>query len=146
MMRRVVQACVLAVLAGVVTAPAASAGVDQGAPTYYDSGLAPTPYMGWNTYYGLGAPTEDQVKGVAEYLDPGTAFGQFRDAVARSGRRMLLNLCNPVTADWGLPTTPEQTAGYNYVWGPTTGDSWRTDTDIAFGTPYPGEWKYVLRN
>lgn len=251
MLRRVVQACVLAVLAGVVTAPAASAGVDQGAPAYYDSGLAPTPYMGWNTYYGLGAPTEDQVKGVADYLvssglrdagydiawldggwqgtpprdaqgrlvadqarfphgipalvdylhrhglragiytdagtydgkncglgsgghydqdarqfadwkfdaikvdflcgvaqhlDPGTAFGQFRDAVARSGRRMLLNLCNPVTADWGLPATPEQTAGYNYVWGPTTGDSWRTDTDIAFGTPYPGEWKYVLRN
>jgi alpha-galactosidase len=251
MMRRLVQACVLAVLAGVVTAPAASAAVDQGAPTYYDSGLAPTPYMGWNTYYGLGAPTEDQVKsvadhlvssglrnagydivwldggwqatpprdskgrlaadqtrfphgipslvdylhkrglragiytdagafdgkncglgsgghyeqdarqfagwqvdaikvdflcGVAQKLDPGTAFGEFRDAVAKSGRKMLLNLCNPVTAEWGLPTTPEQNAGANYVWGPTTGDSWRTDTDLAFGTPYPGEWKYVLRN
>jgi alpha-galactosidase len=251
MMRRLVQACVLAVLAGMTVAPAASAGVDQGAPAYYDSGLAPTPYMGWNTYYGLGAPTEDQVKsvadhlvssglrnagydivwldggwqatpprdshgrlaadqtrfphgipavvdylhrrglkagiytdagafdgkncglgsgghyeqdarqfaawqvdaikvdflcGVAQKLDPGKAFGEFRDAVAKSGRRMLLNLCNPVTAEWGLPTTPEQNAGYNYVWGPTTGDSWRTDTDLAFGTPYPGEWKNVLRN
>src|SRR5437667_7790114 len=68
MMRRLVQACVLAVLAGVVAAPAASAAVDQGAPAYYDSGLADTPYMGWNTYYGLGAPTEDQVKSVADQL------------------------------------------------------------------------------
>jgi alpha-galactosidase len=251
MMRRVVQACLLAVLAGVVTAPGASAGEDQGAPAYYDSGLSPTPYLGWNTYYGLGAPTEDQVKsvadhlvssglrdagykivwldggwqaspprdssgrlaadktrfpsgipslvdylhrrglkagiytdagafdgkncglgsggyyeqdarqfagwqvdaikvdflcGVAQKLDPGKAFGGIRDAVAKSGRRMLLNLCNPVTHEWGLPTTPSQEAGQNYVWGPTTGDSWRTDTDLAFGTPYPGEWQNVLRN
>ncbi|MFD1049755.1 alpha-galactosidase, partial [Kibdelosporangium lantanae] len=51
-----------------ISAPAASAGVDQGAPDYYDSGLSDTPYMGWNTYYGLGAPTEDNVKGVADYL------------------------------------------------------------------------------
>ncbi|MGW1884757.1 hypothetical protein [Streptomyces sp. NPDC001970] len=48
--------------------PAAHAADDQGAPQYYDSGLAPTPYMGWNTYYGLGAPTEDQVRGVADHL------------------------------------------------------------------------------
>ena len=41
--------------------------VDQGAPAYYDSGLAPTPYMGWNTYYGLGAPTEKEVRAVAEH-------------------------------------------------------------------------------
>ncbi|WP_328885204.1 hypothetical protein [Streptomyces sp. NBC_00316] len=47
--------------------PAAHAADDQGAPQYYDSGLAPTPYMGWNTYYGLGTPTEAQVKGVADY-------------------------------------------------------------------------------
>jgi alpha-galactosidase len=252
MMRRVVQACVLAVLAGVITPAAAEAAVDQGAPAYYDSGLAPTPYMGWNTYYGLGAPTEQAVKGVVDHLvssglrdagykivwldggwqatpprdsrnrlaadktrfpsgipaivdyihkrglkagiytdagaydgkncglgsgggfyeqdarqfadwkfdavkvdflcgvaqklDPGKAFGEFRDAVAKSGRKMLLNLCNPVTREWGLGTTPQQEAGYNYVWGPTTGDSWRTDTDVAVGTPWPGEFKNVLRN
>lgn len=39
-----------------------------GVPAYYDSGLAPTPSMGWNTYYGLGAPTETQVRSVADYL------------------------------------------------------------------------------
>lgn len=48
--------------------PAAQAADDQGAPQYYDSGLAATPYMGWNTYYGLGAPTEDQVRKVADHL------------------------------------------------------------------------------
>ncbi|MET9079219.1 glycoside hydrolase family 27 protein [Streptomyces sp. NPDC004232] len=233
--------------------PAAHAADDQGAPQYYDSGLAPTPYMGWNTYYGLGAPTEDQVKKVADYLvssglrdsgynivwldggwqadqprdpemgrlvanptrfpsgipalvtylherglragiytdageydggkwcglgsrghyeqdarqfagwkvdaikvdflcgigaglDPGPAFKEFSDAVAKSGRKMLLNLCNPLTDDWGMPHTPEQDAHNTFVYGPTTADSWRTGTDIAWGTPTAGEWPNILRN
>ncbi|GED89795.1 glycoside hydrolase family 27 protein [Streptomyces sp. 6-11-2] len=233
--------------------PAAHAAEDQGAPQYYDSGLAPTPYMGWNTYYGLGAPTEDQVRKVADYLvssglrdsgydivwldggwqadqprdpktgrlvanptrfpsgipalvtylhqrglkagiytdageydggtwcglgsrghyeedarqfagwkvdaikvdflcgigaglDPGPAFKEFSEAVAKSGRKMLLNLCNPLTDDWGMPHTPEQDAHNTFVHGPTTADSWRTGTDIAWGTPTAGEWPNVLRN
>ncbi|MEW2134237.1 glycoside hydrolase family 27 protein [Streptomyces sp. NPDC005435] len=230
----------------------AAAGVDQGAPDYYDSGLAPTPYMGWNTYYGLGAPTEKEVRsvadklvssglrdsgydivwldggwqadvprdargrltahperfpsgipalvsylhqrglragiytdagtydggkscglgsrghyaqdarqfagwkvdaikvdflcGISEKLDPGTAFREFGDAVAKSGRAMLLNLCNPLTDDWGLPHTPEQDAHHTYAYAPTIADSWRTGTDIAWGTPSPGQWPNVLRN
>ncbi|MEV8345125.1 glycoside hydrolase family 27 protein [Streptomyces niveus] len=226
--------------------------VDQGAPTYYDSGLAPTPYMGWNTYYGLGAPTEQEVRSVADHLvssglrdsgydivwldggwqadnprdgagrltahpgrfpsgipalvtylherglkagiytdagaydggkscglgsrghytedakqfadwkidaikvdflcgigaklDPGPAFKEFSDAVAKSGRPMLLNLCNPLTDDWGIPHTPEQDAHNTYVYGPRTGDSWRTGTDVAFGAPSTGQWANVLRN
>ncbi|MER6922715.1 glycoside hydrolase family 27 protein, partial [Streptomyces spiralis] len=56
-------------LAATVTPSAhAAPAVDQGAPDYYDSGLAPTPYMGWNTYYGLGAPTEREVRSVADKL------------------------------------------------------------------------------
>ncbi|WP_392674910.1 glycoside hydrolase family 27 protein [Streptomyces sp. LN785] len=234
------------------TVPSAHAADDQGAPPYYDSGLARTPYMGWNTYYGLGAPTEAQVKGVADYLvssglkdsgydivwldggwqaddprdsqgrlvanpdrfpsgipalvdhlhrlglragiytdagtydggrtcglgsrghyqedarqfagwkvdaikvdflcgitekaDPGPSFKEFSDAVAKSGRRMLLNLCNPLTDDWGLPHTPAQDAHNAYVYGPTTADSWRTGTDIAWGTPTAGQWPNILRN
>ena len=230
----------------------ARTGVDQGAPDYYDSGLAPTPYMGWNTYYGLGAPTEQQVRSVADKLvnsglrdagydivwldggwqadnprdatgrlvanptrfpsgipalvsylhkrglkagiytdagtydggkscglgsrghydadarqfagwkidavkvdflcgigaklDPGPAFKEFSDAVAKSGRKMLLNLCNPLTDDWGLPHTPEQDAHNTYVYAPTIADSWRTGTDIAWGTPSPGQWPNILRN
>lgn len=240
-----------------VDQPAAKTGtgngtVDQGAPEYYDSGLAPTPYMGWNTYYGLGAPTEEEVRSVADHLvssglrdsgydivwldggwqadnprdsegrlaahpdrfpsgipalvtylhkrglkagiytdagtydggkscglgsrghytedarqfagwkidaikvdflcgisekiDPGPAFKEFSDAVAKSGRPMLLNLCNPLTDDWGIPHTPEQDAHNTYVYGPRTGDSWRTGTDVAFGTPSAGQWANVLRN
>ena len=224
---------------------------DAGTPAYYDSGLAPTPYMGWNTYYGLGAPTEAQVKSVADFLvssglrksgydivwldggwqadtprdaqgnltanpdrfpdgipalvgylharglkagiytdagdydpadcglgsrghyqqdadlfagwkidavkvdflcgigeklHPGPAYQQFSDAVAKSGRPMLLNLCNPLTDDWGLPHDPDQDAHNNYVYGPAIADSWRTGTDIAYGSPTPGEFPNVLRN
>ncbi|MFE5012015.1 glycoside hydrolase family 27 protein [Streptomyces sp. NPDC056696] len=240
------------VLVGSV-APAVHAADDQGAPQYYGSGLAPTPYMGWNTYYGLGAPTEDQVKKVADYLvssglrdsgynivwldggwqadqprdpktgrlvanptrfpsgipalvtylhkrglkagiytdageydggkwcglgsrghyeqdarqfagwkvdaikvdflcgigaglDPGPAFKEFSDAVAKSGRKMLLNLCNPLTDDWGMPHTPEQDAHNAFVYGPTAADSWRTGTDLAWGTPTAGEWPNILRS
>ncbi|GEC08230.1 hypothetical protein SSP24_58850 [Streptomyces spinoverrucosus] len=238
--------------ASAVPAASAETAVDQGAPAYYDSGLAPTPYMGWNTYYGLGAPTEKEVRSVADKLvssglrdsgydivwldggwqadnprdaqgrlvahpdrfpsgipalvsylhkrglragiytdagtydggkscglgsrghyeddarqfagwkidaikvdflcgigaklDPGPAFKEFSDAVAKSGRRMLLNLCNPLTDDWGLPHTPEQDAHNTYAYAPTIADSWRTGTDIAWGTPSPGQWPNVLRN
>ncbi|MFD5779308.1 glycoside hydrolase family 27 protein [Streptomyces sp. NPDC126933] len=250
--RRAAAALGAAALVGVAAVPSAHAADDQGAPRYYDSGLAPTPYMGWNTYYGLGAPTEDQVRGVADHLvssglrdsgydivwldggwqadtprdgrgrltahpgrfpsgipalvdylhrrglkagiytdagtydggkscglgsrghyeedakqfagwkvdaikvdflcgiseklDPGPAFKEFSDAVATSGRRMLLNLCNPLTDDWGLPHTPAQDAHNAYVYGPTSADSWRTGTDIAWGTPTAGQWPNVLRN
>lgn len=65
--RRTVAALGAVVLVGSAV-PAAHAADDQGAPQFYDSGLAPTPYMGWNTYYGLGAPTEDQVRKVADHL------------------------------------------------------------------------------
>ncbi|MEW2521337.1 glycoside hydrolase family 27 protein [Actinacidiphila alni] len=224
---------------------------DGGAPAYDDSGPAPTPYMGWNTYYGLGAPTEVQVRSVADHLvssglrdsgydivwldggwqadtprdsagrltanpqrfpsgipalvsylhqrglkagiytdvgdydpascglgsrghyqqdadqfaawridavkvdflcgigeklDPGPAFKEFSDAVAKAGRPMILNLCNPLTDDWGLPHTPAQDAHNAYVYGPTTADSWRSGTDIAYGAPTAGEWPNVLRN
>jgi alpha-galactosidase len=250
-MRRAVIATAALVAAMVTALPAAHAGDDQGAPEYYNSGLAPTPYMGWNSYYGLGAPTEPQVKGVADFLassglkdagytivwldggwqaptprdasgklvadperfpsgipslvthlhkqgfkvgiyteagaydgkncglgsggyyeadakqfaawkvdaikidflcainqnlDPGTAFSAFSAAVQKAGRPMLLNICNPVTWEWGIPHTPAQEAGRTYSFGPRIADSWRTSTDIAFGTAYPDQWKSLLRN
>ncbi|HWG26653.1 hypothetical protein [Actinospica sp.] len=222
-----------------------------GSPAYHDSGLDPTPYMGWNTYYGTGAPTQATVESVANFLlssglaqagynyvwldggwqastprnaqgelvanpsefpdgipalvswlharglkvgiytdagvyngvncglgsggyyqqdadqfaawrmdavkvdflcgiaedtNPGPAFAQFSQAVAKSGRKMLLNLCNPLTADWGEPNPAAYDAWNNYTFGPTIADSWRTDTDIAFGTPTAGEFADVLRN
>ncbi|MFE9358174.1 glycoside hydrolase family 27 protein [Streptomyces olivaceoviridis] len=249
----VLAAAITVVLTASAVPPAtADPAVDQGAPAAYDSGLAPTPYMGWNTYYGLGAPTEKEVRavadtlvssglrdsgydivwldggwqadnprdaqgrlvahpdrfpsgipalvsylhqrglragiytdagtydggkscglgsrghyaedarqfadwkidaikvdflcGIGEKLDPGPAFKEFSDAVATSGRKMLLNLCNPLTDDWGLPHTPEQDAHNAYAYAPAIADSWRTGTDIAWGSPSPGEWPDILRN
>src|SRR5256885_11111802 len=47
--RTVLAAAIAVALAATVTPSAhAAPTVDQGAPDYYDSGLAPTPYMGWN--------------------------------------------------------------------------------------------------
>lgn len=232
--------------------PPEHSGLDQGAPDYYDSGLAPTPYMGWNTYFAIGSASEAEVKAVADFLvhsglaeagyrhvwidggwnapeprdadgrlvadpgrfpsgmpaltdhlhrlglragiytdagawdgkncaagsgggyyeadarqfaewefdaikidflcaiaqnlDPAVVFTQFSAAVAKAGRPMLLSLCNPVTDEWDVPHDPHQVAGIAYTYGPRTGDSWRTSTDVAFGTPYEGIWKDVLRN
>lgn len=233
-------------------APVEHAGLDQGAPTYYDSGVARTPYLGWNSYFGVGAASEENVTSVADFLvqsglaragydivwidggwnaspprdgagklvpdparfpsgfarlvdslhrkglragiytdagawdgvncaagsgggyydadarqfaawkfdaikidflcgiaqnlDPAVAFGQFSAAVQKAGRPMILNLCNPVTDEWGVPHGPNQVAGIAYTYGPRFGDSWRTSTDVAFGTPYEGIWRDVLRN
>jgi alpha-galactosidase len=227
---------------------------DQGAPAYYNSGLAPTPYMGWNTYFGLGGdPTEAEVKSVANFLvssglrdagyryvwidgnwaaptprnsagqlvanpahfpggmaaltqyiharglkagiytdagpyiegqcglgsnghytddvnlfarwgfdalkadwlcgraaglDPEATFRQLADAVRNSPRPMLLNICNPVSSDWGGgPYTPQQLSTWSYTYAPTVADSWRTYTDVGLVDPTP-QWQYqwVLRN
>lgn len=238
--------------ANAAAAPAAAAKHQLSSPAYYDSGLDPTPYMGWNTYYGTGSPTQatvqsvaddllssglakagydyvwldggwqgspsrnaqgqlvanatefpngipylvnwlharglkvgiytdagvyngvncglasgggyyqsdadefaswgiDAIKvdflcGIAEDMNPATSFAAFSQAVAKSGRKMLLNLCNPLTADWGTTNPAAYYAWNNYTFGPTIADSWRTDTDIAFGTPTAGEFADVLRN
>jgi alpha-galactosidase len=96
--------------------------------------------------WGIDAIKVDFLCGIAEDMAPGPAFAQFSQAVARSGRKMLLNLCNPLTSAWGEPNPSTYDAWYNYTFGPTIADSWRTDTDIAYGTPTVGEFAYVLRN
>jgi alpha-galactosidase len=54
-----------ALVAGAVATTAAPAAAAQAAPPV----LSPTPYMGWNTYYGLGGDfTEDTIKSVADSL------------------------------------------------------------------------------
>jgi alpha-galactosidase len=96
--------------------------------------------------WGIDAIKVDFLCGIAEDTAPGPDFAAFSQAAARSGRKMLLTLCNPLTSAWGEPNPPSYDAWYNYTFGPTIADSWRTDTDIAFGTPTAGEFPYVLRN
>lgn len=52
-----------------------------------------------------------------EGLDPRQRYAVFRDAIAASGRPMVLSICN-----WGLDSP--------WVWGPETGHLWRTSMDI----------------
>ena len=77
-------------------------------------------------------------------LDPATVYGQFRDAVLNnsSHRPMLFNICNPFIPETGA--APGRSAYDSYKFGPSTGNSWRTDTDIGF----PNDVRYsdMLRN
>jgi alpha-galactosidase len=51
-------------------------------------------------------------------LDPPTQYAQFAQALANSGRPITLSIC-----DWGADTP--------WVWGPATGNLWRTTGDIG---------------
>lgn len=77
-------------------------------------------------------------------LDPATVYGQFRDALLNNGshRPMLFNICNPFIPETGA--APGRSAYDSYTFGPTTGNSWRTDTDIGF--PNDVQYSDMLRN
>src|SRR5260370_32964989 len=85
--------------------PDISTGVDQGARAYHDSGLDPTPYMGWNTFYGLGAGSAAQVKDVANFL--------VRSGMRNAGYRY-------VRLDGGWQANPPRDAAGNPAANPTT--------------------------
>jgi len=54
----------------------------------------------------------------AEGLDPEVQYAKFRDALAQSGRQIVFSICN-----WGVKAP--------WVWGPHTGNLWRTTGDIS---------------
>src|SRR5690606_27846377 len=58
-------------------------------------------------------------------LDPYTQYTKFRDALAGSGRDIVLSICN-----WGVE--------HPWTWGPDTGHMWRTTEDIL------DSWSSVL--
>ncbi len=53
-------------------------------------------------------------------LDAPTQYGKFRDGIAKSGRDIVLSLC-----DWGVQEP--------WVWGAGAGQLWRTSGDISDG-------------
>ncbi|GGL14383.1 hypothetical protein Sme01_06610 [Sphaerisporangium melleum] len=91
--------------------------------------------------WGFDAVKVDFLCGVAAGLDPATAYRQVSQAVAG---RMILNICNPVTTDWGNYPL-ERTAIHSYSFGATIADSWRTGTDSAFLDSDGNEWSYFRR-
>lgn len=52
-----------------------------------------------------------------EGMDPRTRYSAFREAIDQCGREILLSICN-----WGIDEP--------WVWGPHTGEMWRTSHDI----------------
>ncbi|MEU7943618.1 glycoside hydrolase family 27 protein [Micromonospora taraxaci] len=113
-----------------------------GSNGHYQADIAQ--FAGW----GFDALKADWLCGRAAGLDPEATFRELAEAVRQSPRPMLLNICNPVSSDWGGgPYTPEQLSTWSYTYAPTIADSWRTYTDVGLTDPTP-QWAYpwVLRN
>jgi alpha-galactosidase len=63
----------------------------------------------------------------ADSLDAPAQYARFRDALKQAGRPIVFSIC-----EWGSHTP--------WVWGPTTGNLWRTTTDIE------DTWASMLAN
>jgi len=103
-----------------------------------------------NTFaaWGFDAVKVDFCGGAEEHLSPAGAYAAFHAAILAnaSHRPMLLSICNflqPGQYAEGEPPFAES-AFTSYSFGPSVGNSWRTDTDVGF----PGDVSFadVLRN
>ena len=113
-------------------------GADQGSYGHYQQDV--NQFASW----GYDAVKVDFCGGEQQGLNPATAYGQFRDALLNnsSHRPMLFNICNPFVPATGA--APGRSAYDSYAFGPTTGNSWRTDTDVGFS--HNVQFADVLRN
>jgi alpha-galactosidase len=103
-----------------------------------------------NTFaaWGFDAVKVDFCGGIEGHLNPATAYSAFHAAIEgnSSHRAMLLSICNflqPGQFAEGQPTLDES-AFASYTFGPSVGNSWRTDTDV--GAPHQVSFADVLRN
>ena len=103
-----------------------------------------------NTFaaWGFDAVKVDFCGGVQQGLEPAAAYGALHEAIVHnsSHRAMLLSICNflqPGQFASEVPTL-EGSAFSSYTFGPSVGNSWRTDTDV--GVPGDVEYSSVLRN
>ena len=98
--------------------------------------------------WGVDAVKVDWCGGASQNLDPATQYAQLHTAILdnSSHRPMMLNICNflrPGQKGANLPVF-NQSAFFSYSFGPTSGTSWRTDTDV--GVPGNVPFNSVLRN
>ncbi|HLH14005.1 MAG TPA: glycoside hydrolase family 27 protein [Solirubrobacteraceae bacterium] len=98
--------------------------------------------------WGFDAVKVDFCGGAEYHLDPAAAYAAFHEAIAHnsSHRPMLLNICDflqPEQYGEGRPLIDES-AFASYEFGPSVGNSWRTDTDV--GAPRDVPFSSVLRN
>lgn len=102
-----------------------------------------------NTFaaWGIDAVKVDFCGGVRMGLNPASAYSAFHSALQgnTSHRPMLLSICNFLEPGQFQGEPPfAQSAFDSYTFGPSTGNSWRTDTDV--GSPGLVTFPTVLRN
>jgi alpha-galactosidase len=131
-------------LVGIYTdaGPNGCGGAGQGSYGHYQQDV--------NTFaaWGFDAVKVDFCGGAEYDLNPASAYSAFHAAIAAnaSHRPMLLSICDylqPEQYGEGRPALDES-AFSSYSFGPSIGNSWRTDTDVGF----PGNVPFadVLRN
>ena len=98
--------------------------------------------------WGVDAVKVDWCGGVTASLDPATQYAQIHKAILdnSSHRPMLLNICNFLQPGQKALNVPafNQSAFISYSFGPSNGNSWRTNTDV--GVPGNVPFSAVLRN
>ncbi len=103
-----------------------------------------------NTFaaWGFDAVKVDYCGGSEYNLEPAAAYSAFHVALANNASRrpILLSICNfllPGQQEAESPTVANSAFG-SYSFGPSVGNSWRTDTDV--GLPGNTTFASVLRN
>lgn len=125
---------------------------------YTDAGLAGCGGIGQGSYghyredaatfaaWGVDAVKVDFCGGSQLGLDPARAYDEFRSALGATRRPMLLSICDFLQPGEHADGTPAvaQSAFASYAFGPSVGNSWRTDGDV--GVPGRVGFGNVLRN
>lgn len=103
-----------------------------------------------NTFasWGFDAVKVDFCGGSEHQLNPAAAYSAFHAAIAAnsSHRPMLLSICNFLQPEQYSENQPalNESVFSSYTFGPSVGNSWRTDTDV--GVPGNVSFADVLRN
>jgi hypothetical protein len=122
--------------------PSGCGGAGQGSYGHYQQDV--------NTFaaWGFDAVKVDFCGGAELHLNPAVAYGELHEAVEHnaSHRPMLLSICDFLQPEqYGEERPLEgESAFSSYTFGPTVGNSWRTDTDV--GLPGNVPFSDVLRN
>jgi alpha-galactosidase len=117
-------------------------GAGQGSDGHYQQDV--------NTFaaWGFDAVKLDFCGGAEEQLNPAVAYASFHAAIQASAphRAILLSICNFLQPGQYAEDRPAlgESVFSSYTFGPSVGNSWRTDTDVGF----PGHVSFtdVLRN
>ncbi len=122
--------------------PNGCGGAGQGSYGHYQQDI--DTFAAW----GFDAVKVDFCGGAEYHLDPSVAYSELHAAIAAnsSHRPMLLSICDylqPEQYGEGRPALDES-AFSTYSFGPSVGNSWRTDTDV--GLPGNVPFADVLRN